>query len=96
MYCCAGAGQQALSNDGEVGTDASGNRILKDIGTHLRDLFKKSFKAHCAYCACWAAAELSRAPLLLLGHTGDAWRGIGGGNHRVWGMLRGELQQVWL
>jgi hypothetical protein len=40
----AGAGQEALAGDGNTGTDASGNRILRDIGTHLRDLFKKSFK----------------------------------------------------
>lgn len=44
VVCVAeGAGQEALQ-DGSSGTDASGNRILKDIGTHLRDLFKKSFK----------------------------------------------------
>lgn len=50
----AGAGQTALAGDGSTGTDASGNRILKDIGTHLRDLFKKSFKVRCAVMRRWA------------------------------------------
>ena len=44
VVCVAeGAGQDVL--DGAAGgTDASGNPILKDIGIHLRDAFKKEFK----------------------------------------------------
>jgi 6-phosphofructokinase 1 len=44
VVCVAeGAGQHIL--DGTEGaTDASGNPILKDIGTHLRDAFRKEFK----------------------------------------------------
>ena len=42
VVCVAeGAGQDIV--DGHVATDASGNPILGDIGTHLRDLFRRRF-----------------------------------------------------
>ena len=44
VICVAeGAGQDVLGAEG-TGTDASGNPILKDIGTFLRDSFKKHLK----------------------------------------------------
>ena len=43
VVCVAeGAGQDIL--DGSIATDLSGNPVLGDIGTHLRDLFRKEFK----------------------------------------------------
>lgn len=45
VVCVAeGAGQDVLDGDGNSGTDASGNPILKDIGLHLLDVFKQAFK----------------------------------------------------
>ena len=44
VICVAeGAGQDVLGAE-SVGTDASGNPILKDIGTFLRDTFKARIK----------------------------------------------------
>jgi len=43
VVCVAeGAGQDIL--DGSIATDLSGNPVLGDIGTHLRDLFRREFK----------------------------------------------------
>ena len=48
VVCIAeGAGQDIIQN-GHAGTDKSGNPILRDIGTHLRDVFKESMKV------CWS------------------------------------------
>ncbi|KAL3130771.1 hypothetical protein ABBQ38_000116 [Trebouxia sp. C0009 RCD-2024] len=44
VVCIAeGAGQEIMQH-GHAGRDKSGNPILSDIGTHLRDLFKDSMK----------------------------------------------------
>ena len=44
VVCIAeGAGQDIVQH-GHAGTDKSGNPILKDIGTHLRDSFKESME----------------------------------------------------
>lgn len=44
VVCIAeGAGQDIVQH-GHAGTDKSGNPILKDIGTHLRDTFKESME----------------------------------------------------
>ena len=41
VVCIAeGAGQDIVQH-GHTGTDKSGNPILKDIGTHVRDIFKE-------------------------------------------------------
>ena len=48
VVCIAeGAGQDIVQH-GHAGTDKSGNPILRDIGTHLRDVFKESMKV------CWS------------------------------------------
>ena len=39
-----GAGQDLLANQGETSTDASGNRLHKDIGMFLKDEIKNYFK----------------------------------------------------
>ncbi|KAG2446591.1 hypothetical protein HYH02_008576 [Chlamydomonas schloesseri] len=45
VVCVAeGAGQDILEDGGQIGTDASGNPILKDIGAFLKDKFKAYFK----------------------------------------------------
>lgn len=45
VVCVAeGAGQDVLNQTTSIETDASGNPILQDIGTHLRAEFKKYFK----------------------------------------------------
>ena len=56
VVCIAeGAGQDIVQH-GHTGTDKSGNPILKDIGTHLRDVFKESIQVclsplwHAAFC----------------------------------------------
>lgn len=56
VVCIAeGAGQDIVQH-GHTGTDKSGNPILKDIGTHLRDVFKESIQvclqmlSHAASC----------------------------------------------
>ena len=44
VVCIAeGAGQDIVQH-GHAGKDKSGNPILKDIGTHLRDTFKESIE----------------------------------------------------
>ncbi len=44
VVCIAeGAGQDIVQH-GHAGKDKSGNPILKDIGTHLRDSFKESME----------------------------------------------------
>ena len=49
VICVAeGAGQDVLGAE-SMGTDASGNPILKDIGTFLRDAFKKHLKVSARY-----------------------------------------------
>ena len=48
VVCIAeGAGQEIMQH-GQAATDKSGNPILRDIGTHLRDFFKESMKV------CWS------------------------------------------
>ena len=45
VVCIAeGAGQDIVQN-GHTDTDKSGNPILKDIGTHVRDIFKECIEA---------------------------------------------------
>ncbi|EFJ49706.1 phosphofructokinase family protein [Volvox carteri f. nagariensis] len=45
VVCVAeGAGQDLLEDGGQLGTDASGNPILKDIGAFLKEKFKAYFK----------------------------------------------------
>lgn len=47
VVCIAeGAGQDIVQH-GHAGKDKSGNPILKDIGTHLRDTFKESMQVCC-------------------------------------------------
>ncbi|KFM26473.1 6-phosphofructokinase 5, chloroplastic [Auxenochlorella protothecoides] len=46
VICVAeGAGQDVVQEGGAGGTDASGNPILKDIGTFLRDRFEEAIEA---------------------------------------------------
>ncbi len=45
VVCVAeGAGQDICDDGRTAATDASGNPILKDVGTYLRDEFKAHFK----------------------------------------------------
>ena len=49
VICIAeGAGQDIVQH-GHAGTDKSGNPILKDIGTHLRDSFKESMEVRLSF-----------------------------------------------
>jgi len=43
MCIAEGAGQDILKANGTTGTDASGNPILEDVGTWMRDAMKKAF-----------------------------------------------------
>ena len=50
VVCIAeGAGQDIIQH-GHAATDKSGNPILRDIGTHLRDTFKEGMKVCCSRC----------------------------------------------
>eukprot|EP00798_Chlamydomonas_sp_ICE-L_P022356 gene22356-29452_t len=45
VVCVAeGSGQDLLADGPALGYDANGNPILRDIGTHLRNLLKEHFK----------------------------------------------------
>ena len=65
VVCIAeGAGQDIVQH-GHAGTDKSGNPILKDIGTHLRDTFKESMEVCVSVCQCLCLLTLGS---LLLRH----------------------------
>ena len=64
VICVAeGAGQEAMEKT--LGTDASGNPILADVGIFLRDTLKAAIKVRwraqccccCCCCLCTAAAQ---------------------------------------
>ena len=76
VVCIAeGAGQDIVQH-GHTGTDKSGNPILKDIGTHVRDIFKDLIEAS----ACSVVTTLS---MCRMGHVhpfcGGLWEGERGG-----------------
>lgn len=45
VVCIAEGAGQDIVQKGHTGTDKSGNPILKDIGTHVRDIFKERIEA---------------------------------------------------
>lgn len=95
LLCTCAAAQDLLEDGGVAGKDASGNPILKDIGTFLKSKFKQHFTVSVGSGCRREGLQSSKATACsgrsVQCHTMQPSWGVG--DHTVWGI--GVRLTVW-